>query len=162
QYSKPDSRTTTVWSSSTGRGTKERAERADGEESGGDTQQHGTGSSSGSTPRSGQKNQPSMPTPPVRSGSGRGFRRGSTWREANANGPRRRMEVAIPQKSLKVFAQAVQCLMKVGKELFIETTADQLILRTLNDAKSAFAAFYFNDSGGFFETFRCDASKRVG
>ena len=45
---------------------------------------------------------------------------------------------------------------KVGKELFIETTADQLILRTLNDAKSAFAAFYFNESGGFFETFRRD------
>lgn len=42
----------------------------------------------------------------------------------------------------------------MGKELFIETTADQLILRTLNDAKSAFAAFYFNDAGGFFETFR--------
>lgn len=44
---------------------------------------------------------------------------------------------------------------QVGKELFIEATADQLILRTLNDAKSAFAAFYFNDSGGFFESFRC-------
>lgn len=46
------------------------------------------------------------------------------------------------------------CAVQVGKELFIETTGDQLILRTLNDAKSAFAAFYFNDSGGFFETFR--------
>ncbi|CAM9211288.1 unnamed protein product [Ectocarpus sp. 6 AP-2014] len=96
----------------------------------------------------------SRPSPPLRSASGRGFRRGSTWRESNANGPPRRMEVSIPHKSLKVFAQAVQCLMKVGKELFIETTGDQLILRTLNDAKSAFAAFYFNDSGGFFETFR--------
>ncbi|CAN0338658.1 unnamed protein product, partial [Hapterophycus canaliculatus] len=49
---------------------------------------------------------------------------------------------------------------QVGKELFIETTADQLILRTLNDAKSAFAAFYFNDSGGFFETFRREADGR--
>lgn len=68
-------------------------------------------SSSGSG--SGQQHQPSKPMPPVRSASGRGFRRGSTWREANANGPRRRMEVSIPQKSLKVFAQAVQCLMKV-------------------------------------------------
>lgn len=45
-------------------------------------------------------------------------------------------------------------LSQVGKELFIEATVDQLILRTLNDAKSAFAAFYFNDSGGFFESFR--------
>lgn len=42
----------------------------------------------------------------------------------------------------------------MGKELFVEATVDQLILRTLNDAKSAFAAFYFNDAGGFFETFR--------
>lgn len=74
---------------------------------------YGSSTNTGST--SGQRHSPSMPaaTPPVRSASGRGFRRGSTWREANANGPRRRMEVAIPQKSLKVFAQAVQCLMKV-------------------------------------------------
>lgn len=60
-----------------------------------------------------QQQQQPRPTPPVRSGSGRGFRRGATWREASANGPTRRMEVSIPQKSLKVFAQAVQCLMKV-------------------------------------------------
>lgn len=45
-------------------------------------------------------------------------------------------------------------VVKIGKELFIEATADQLVLRTLNDAKSAFSAFYFNDEGGFFETFR--------
>lgn len=70
--------------------------------------QHGNGNSQHS---SGQ--QQHRPTPPVRSASGRGFRRGSTWRESNANGPPRRMEVSIPQKSLKVFAQAVQCLMKV-------------------------------------------------
>eukprot|EP00903_Cladosiphon_okamuranus_P013829 g12869.t2 len=120
--------------------------------------QHGNGSSQHNRGQQQHQHQQHRPTPPVRSASGRGFRRGSTWREANANGPPRRMEVSIPHKSLKVFAQAVQCLMKVGKELFIETTADQLILRTLNDAKSAFAAFYFNDSGGFFET--CDVSKQ--
>ncbi|CAM9566827.1 unnamed protein product, partial [Ectocarpus sp. 12 AP-2014] len=34
----------------------------------------------------------SRPSPPLRSLSGRGFRRGSTWRESNANGPPRRME----------------------------------------------------------------------
>ncbi|CAM9637359.1 unnamed protein product [Ascophyllum nodosum] len=108
-----------------------------------------------------QQQQQHKLTPPTinRSCSGRGVRRGATWREANANGPPRRMEVSIPQKNLKVFACAVQCLMKIGKELFIETTADQLVLRTLNDAKSAFSAFYFNNSGGFFETFRCSDSR---
>ncbi|CAM9903660.1 unnamed protein product, partial [Choristocarpus tenellus] len=65
-------------------------------------------------------------------------------------GPVRKMEVAIPHNNLRVFAHAVQCLGKVGKELFMETTSDQLILRTLNDSKSAFAAFYFQNTG-FFE-----------
>ena len=75
--------------------------------------QHGRGNGDIQHSSGGQQQQ-HRPTPPVRCASGRGFRRGSTWREANANGPPRRMEVAIPQKSLKVFAQAVQCLMKVG------------------------------------------------
>lgn len=48
-------------------------------------------------------------------GGGRGVRqRGATWREANAaGGPARRMEMAIPQSNLRVFASAVQCLVKV-------------------------------------------------
>ena len=57
--------------------------------------------------------QQSMSDPSSRSSCGRGFRRGATWRETNASGPPRRMEVAIPQKNLKLFAGAVQCLMKV-------------------------------------------------
>lgn len=81
--------------------------------------------------------------------------------------PRHRVEgnlapVPVPKEAASV-ATTILCLthlplnkkrLKVGKELFIEATADQLILRTLNDAKSAFAAFYFNDAGGFFESFR--------
>lgn len=46
--------------------------------------------------------------------SHRGISRGSTWRDANAKGPPRRMEVSIPQNNLRVFAAAVQCLMKVS------------------------------------------------
>jgi len=53
------------------------------------------------------------------------------------------MDVTIPQSKLRTFAYAVQCMSKIGKELFIEADGDQLVLRTLNDARSAFTAFYF-------------------
>lgn len=55
----------------------------------------------------------------------------------------RRMDLKISQHNLKVFAQAVQCLAKIGKELFLEVDENQMVMRTLNDAKSAFSAFYF-------------------
>ena len=70
-------------------------------------------------------------------------------------------EFFIPGKNAGVFAAAVQCLGKIGKELYFEMGDDsvrsapgpaalsdaasvQVVLRTLNDAKSAFAAFHFN------------------
>ncbi|CAM9580845.1 unnamed protein product, partial [Phaeothamnion confervicola] len=73
---------------------------------------------------------------------------------------RRRLEVSIPASNLKTFAYAVQCLGKVGKELFLEGTSQRLILRTLNDAKSCFCAFYFVNNG-FFETFSSEFASQT-
>lgn len=53
------------------------------------------------------------------------------------------MDLKISQHNLKTFAQALQCLAKIGKELFLEVDDNQMVMRTLNDAKSAFSAFYF-------------------
>lgn len=93
---------------------------------GGNNNSSNSGSSSnrGNTSGAGAMSAP-RPTPPTRSSSGRGFRRGSTWREANSNGPARRMEVSIPQKNLRVFASAVQCLMKVLHSSIIHTHSRQ-------------------------------------
>lgn len=69
---------------------------------------------------------------------------------------------AVPAMNVPAFAAAVQCLGKIGKELYFEMNPEsvsgdlrtkcrpcldrvfsQVVLRTLNDAKSAFAAFHF-------------------
>ncbi|CAM9198955.1 unnamed protein product [Chrysoparadoxa australica] len=78
--------------------------------------------------------------------------------KAEPSSPCRRnsVEVSIPHNNLKVFAHAIQCLGKVGKELCVEAKPKELILRTLNDAKSAYAAFRFHDNG-FFDSFKCEA-----
>lgn len=54
------------------------------------------------------------------------------------------LDVRLSQASLKTFSNAITCLSKIGKDLFIEADHDQLVLRTLNDSKSAFSAFYLN------------------
>ena len=62
------------------------------------------------------------------------------------------MDVVIPGHSIRTFSSSVATLSKIGNYLYIEF--DPLLgltLRTLNDAKSAFAEFHFEV--GFFE--RC-------
>uniref|UniRef100_A0A7S4JA65 Uncharacterized protein n=1 Tax=Odontella aurita TaxID=265563 RepID=A0A7S4JA65_9STRA len=64
------------------------------------------------------------------------------------------MDCVIPPHGVRTFSAAVACLGKVGKELYVDfCPLDGLTLRTLNDAKSAYAAFRFAPS--FFE--RCAA-----
>ena len=64
------------------------------------------------------------------------------------------MDCVIPSHSVRTFAASVACLGRVGKELYVDfDPLDGLTLRTLNDAKSAYAAFRFAPS--FFE--RCAA-----
>ena len=64
------------------------------------------------------------------------------------------MDVILPSHSLRTFAAAVTCLTKIGKEAYLDfDPLDGLILRTLNDAKSAYAQHRFAPE--FFE--RCSA-----
>jgi hypothetical protein len=54
--------------------------------------------------------------------------------------------------SVKRFSYAITCLCRIGKDLYIDfNELDGLYLKTLNDAKSAYACFHFQPS--FFE--RC-------
>jgi Rad9 len=99
---------------------------------------------------------PSSQQRSVRGSSQGGFQQQQRRRQPE---PHRRLEVRIPAENLKAFAQAITFLCKVGKELVIEGTPDKLVLRTLNDTKSAYAGISF--SQGFFELFRCDAGMEV-
>ena len=64
------------------------------------------------------------------------------------------MDVILPSHSLRTFAAAVTALTKIGKEGYLDfDPLDGLILRTLNDAKSAYAQYRFAPE--FFE--RCSA-----
>ncbi|KAI2492959.1 Rad9 [Fragilaria crotonensis] len=64
------------------------------------------------------------------------------------------MDCTIPHQNVRTFCSAISAMSKIGKDLYIEfDPLDGLIVRTLNDAKSAFCAFYWKPS--FFE--RCTA-----
>ncbi|CAB9507307.1 Rad9 [Seminavis robusta] len=64
------------------------------------------------------------------------------------------MDCVIPGHSFRCFTGAIQCLSKIGKDLYVDfDPMDGLVLRTLNDAKSAFCVTEF--SPPFFE--RCTA-----
>ena len=64
------------------------------------------------------------------------------------------MDVEIPGHSVRTFSSAIQCLSKIGKDLYCDfDPIDGLTLRALNDAKSAFCAVELAPS--FFE--RCTA-----
>lgn len=78
-----------------------------------------------------------------------------------ATGPQYKWEVVVPPRNLRVLAHAVTCLHKIGKELLIDASKndlDETVLnfRTLNDGKSAFCRFQFEES--FFDQVRHEAS----
>ena len=51
-----------------------------------------------------------------------------------------RMDVVIPGRNVRAFCSSLVCASKIGKDLYIEfDSTDGLILRALNDAKSAYA-----------------------
>lgn len=69
------------------------------------------------------------------------------------------MECVVPKRSLKIFSKVIQCLGKVGEELFFEPAADKLVFRTLNQARSAFVAVTFSPT--FFEVYTLAADTVV-
>lgn len=67
------------------------------------------------------------------------------------------MDCVIPGHSVRNFCAAISCLSRVGKDLYVEfDPIDGLALRSLNDAKSAYACMRYRPS--FFE--RCTAPPR--
>ena len=70
------------------------------------------------------------------------------------------MKFTIGAANLRVLANAIQCLGKVGKELLIEADADCFVLRTLNDAKTAFVKFQFRPA--FFERYSAARAGAAG
>lgn len=64
------------------------------------------------------------------------------------------MDCVIPGYAVRSFCASIGCLSKIGKDLYVEfDPIDGMALRSLNDAKSAYACFRFEPS--FFE--RCTA-----
>ncbi|CAH1389731.1 unnamed protein product [Nezara viridula] len=61
------------------------------------------------------------------------------------------MKCVIPSQNVKIVARAVHSLAKVGDEIFIQPAEDELLFRTINAAKSAFAEFRMCRS--FFSSF---------
>jgi hypothetical protein len=65
------------------------------------------------------------------------------------------MDVILAQDHIKPFCQAIAQLSRIGKEVYFDfLPTEGLQLRSLNDAKSAFASFHFEPS--FFQ--RCTSS----
>jgi hypothetical protein len=62
------------------------------------------------------------------------------------------MEAKIPAKSMLLFSKMIGCLSKIGEDLFLEATDQKLVLRTLNQTRSAF--FCFSLQPHFFESYR--------
>lgn len=64
------------------------------------------------------------------------------------------MDCVLPGHAVKSFSSSIGCLSKIGKDVYIEfDPIEGLTIRSLNDAKSAYACFRFESS--FFE--RCTA-----
>ena len=57
------------------------------------------------------------------------------------------MDCIVPSRSIRTFCAAISALSKIGKDLYVEfDPVDGLILRTLDDAKSAFCEITFGSS----------------
>eukprot|EP00117_Sycon_ciliatum_P030720 scpid77246/ scgid0108/ Cell cycle checkpoint control protein RAD9A; DNA repair exonuclease rad9 homolog A; Rad9-like protein len=56
------------------------------------------------------------------------------------------MRCVIPGSHVKLFGKAVQCLSKIGSELYLEGGEEALALRTVNSSRSAFACVTFHKS----------------
>lgn len=61
------------------------------------------------------------------------------------------MKCTIPNQNVKIIARAIHSLSKIGDEMFIEPTREEMIFRTVNMAQSAFAEFKMTQC--FFSSF---------
>lgn len=57
------------------------------------------------------------------------------------------MDCIVPSRSVRTFCASISALAKIGKDLYVEfDPVEGLVLRTLNDAKSAFCEITFGPS----------------
>lgn len=61
------------------------------------------------------------------------------------------MKCTIPGRGIRAFGKAIHCLAKIGDELYIEALQNGLALKTVNNARSAYACFLFQR--GFFHSY---------
>eukprot|EP01118_Nematostelium_gracile_P017754 TRINITY_DN768_c0_g2_i1.p1 TRINITY_DN768_c0_g2~~TRINITY_DN768_c0_g2_i1.p1 ORF type:complete len:408 (+),score=104.75 TRINITY_DN768_c0_g2_i1:103-1326(+) len=61
------------------------------------------------------------------------------------------MQCVVPFRYIKLLAKSIQCMAKVGEDLYIEASAQRIAFRTLNASRSAFLAFYLDER--FFESY---------
>jgi len=61
------------------------------------------------------------------------------------------MQCVIPKNYIKLFAKSVQCLAKIGEDLYIEAIRKKIVFRTLNSSRVAFFAFFLDEK--FFEDY---------
>jgi Rad9 len=55
------------------------------------------------------------------------------------------MDCMIPSHHVKIFSSAINCMNKIGSDIYIEyDILNGLLLHTLNDSKSAYTCFHFN------------------
>ncbi|KAJ3171387.1 Cell cycle checkpoint control protein rad9b [Geranomyces variabilis] len=65
------------------------------------------------------------------------------------------MDAVLPSVGLKSFARILQCLAKVGEDLYIQPRANKLLFATVNASRSACAHFTLHT--GFFESYTAQA-----
>ena len=61
------------------------------------------------------------------------------------------MRCVIPGRSVKLFGRSIHCLGKIGDELYIEALQENLVLRTVNSSRSAYASCTFKTQ--FFQEY---------
>eukprot|EP00039_Didymoeca_costata_P014352 m.230648 g.230648 ORF g.230648 m.230648 type:complete len:483 (-) comp16001_c0_seq6:2246-3694(-) len=64
------------------------------------------------------------------------------------------MEAVVGRSSVRIIGKALQCLSKIGSDLFFEAFRDQLVMRTVNSSRSAYACYAFREN--FFEEYRVE------
>lgn len=60
-----------------------------------------------------------------------------------------RFQLLVPDSKIAVFFAALQYLQRISKEMILEVGPRTVILRALNDNKSAFSSIEFSEFGTF-------------
>ena len=62
------------------------------------------------------------------------------------------MQCSVPGEHVKTFGKAVQCLARIGDDVYFEASRDALSLKTVNQSRSAYCCFVFRRE--YFQTYK--------